>query len=86
MLARLVTRWQGVTAGERRSGLDALLDAVEKLQGLPLPASALEREILPARVQGYLPGDLDALAVGRARSSGSGCRRSVPATAGWRST
>ncbi len=62
VLARLVTRWQGVTPGERRTGLDALLDAVEKLQGLPLPASALEREVLPARVEGYLSGDLDALA------------------------
>jgi ATP-dependent Lhr-like helicase len=62
VLARLVTRWQGVTPGERRAGLDALLDAVEKLQGLPLPASALEREVLPARIEGYLPGDLDALA------------------------
>ena len=62
VLARLVTRWQGVTPGERRSGLDALLDVVEKLQGLPLPASALERDVLPARVEGYLPGDLDALA------------------------
>jgi ATP-dependent Lhr-like helicase len=62
VLARLVTRWQGVTAGERRAGLDALLDVVEKLQGVPLPASALERDVLPARVEGYLPGDLDALA------------------------
>ena len=62
VLARLVTRWQGVTPGERRAGLDALLDAVEKLQGLPLPASALERDVLPARIEGYLPGDLDSLA------------------------
>ena len=62
LLARFLTRWQGVLPGERRAGLDALLDAVEKLQGVPLAASALEREILPARVEGYLPGDLDALA------------------------
>jgi ATP-dependent Lhr-like helicase len=40
-----------------------VLDAVEKLQGLPLPASVLESEILRARVAGYRPGDLDALAV-----------------------
>ena len=41
-----------------------MLDAVEQLQGAPLPASLLETEILPARVEGYLPGDLDALAAG----------------------
>ncbi|MBI3827862.1 MAG: DEAD/DEAH box helicase [Candidatus Rokubacteria bacterium] len=60
VLARLLTAWQGVT--RRRAGLDALLDVVESLQGAPLPASLLEREILPARLDGYQPGDLDALA------------------------
>jgi ATP-dependent Lhr-like helicase len=60
VFARLLTAWQGVT--KRRPGLDALLDAVEKLQGLALPASLLERELLPARVEHYLPSDLDALA------------------------
>jgi ATP-dependent Lhr-like helicase len=35
----------------------------------PLPASELEREILPARVEGYEPSDLDRLlAAGEARS------------------
>jgi ATP-dependent helicase Lhr and Lhr-like helicase len=62
VLARFLTRWQAVLPSERRKGLDALLDVVEKLQGVPLPASALERELLPARIEGYLPGDLDALA------------------------
>ncbi len=56
---RLLTRWQGVVAP--RSGLDALLDAVELLQGSAVPASVLEREILPARVAGYKPADLDRL-------------------------
>jgi ATP-dependent Lhr-like helicase len=59
-LARTITAWQGVV--DRRRGLDAVLDVVEKLQGVPLPASLLESEILPARVEGYLPGDIDALA------------------------
>jgi ATP-dependent Lhr-like helicase len=59
-LGRLVTAWQGVS--RRRRGLDAVLDAVESLQGAPLAASILERDILPARVEGYLPGDLDTLA------------------------
>jgi ATP-dependent helicase Lhr and Lhr-like helicase len=58
-LGRLVTHWQGVV--RRRGGLDALLDAIEGLQGAPIIASILETEILPARVEGYLPSDLDAL-------------------------
>jgi ATP-dependent Lhr-like helicase len=59
VLGRLITHWQGVV--RRRSGLDALLDAVENLQGTPLAASILETEILPSRVEGYNPADLDAL-------------------------
>jgi len=58
-LARLFTRWQGVT--QPRRGLDALLDVIENLQGAPLPASLLETEILPARIVGYKPADLDTL-------------------------
>ncbi len=58
-LSRLLTRWQG--AHVPRKGLDALLDAIEVLQGASLLASDLEREILPARVAGYQPGDLDTL-------------------------
>jgi ATP-dependent Lhr-like helicase len=60
VLGRLITAWQGVT--RRRHGLDALLDVVDNLQGAAVPASVLEREILPARIDGYTPGDLDALA------------------------
>jgi ATP-dependent Lhr-like helicase len=58
-LARLFTRWQGVV--QPRRGLDALLDVIENLQGTPLPASILETEILPARLTGYKPADLDTL-------------------------
>ena len=58
-LSRLLTRWQGVHVP--RKGLDALLDAIEVLQGTALLASDLEREILPARVAGFEPNDLDAL-------------------------
>jgi ATP-dependent Lhr-like helicase len=58
-LGRLVTTWQGVT--RKRRGLDAILDTVETLQGAPLVASLLESEILPARIEGYEPGDLDTL-------------------------
>jgi ATP-dependent Lhr-like helicase len=58
-LARLFTRWQGVV--QPRRGLDALLDVIENLQGAPLPASILETAILPVRLAGYKPADLDTL-------------------------
>ncbi|WP_338046663.1 DEAD/DEAH box helicase [Polyangium spumosum] len=57
--ARFLVEWHGLTRPRR--GQEALLYAVELLQGAPLVSSALEAEILPARVQGYRPGDLDAL-------------------------
>ena len=60
VLARLVTTWQGTV--RRRTGLDALLDTIENLQGAPLPASILESDVLSARIDGYTPADLDALA------------------------
>jgi ATP-dependent Lhr-like helicase len=59
VLGRLVTSWQGVV--RKRSGLDALLDAIENLQGAPLPASIFESEMLAARIDGYNPADLDTL-------------------------
>jgi ATP-dependent helicase Lhr and Lhr-like helicase len=57
--ARFALRWQGVTVP--RKGLDALLDAVESMQGVTILASELEREILPLRISDYRAGDLDAL-------------------------
>jgi ATP-dependent Lhr-like helicase len=59
---RFSTRWQGVTVPRR--GLDALLDAIEALQGAALLASELEAEILPARIPDYQPGNLDTLMAG----------------------
>ena len=59
VLARTLTVWQGIT--RPRSGLDALLDVVEQLQGAPIAASILEREVLPARIDRFEPADLDAL-------------------------
>jgi ATP-dependent Lhr-like helicase len=62
-LARFLTHWQGVLA-PRRSGhgnLDGLLDAIESLQGAPLPASLVETAILPARIAEYAPAGLDTL-------------------------
>jgi len=62
-LARFLTHWQGLLA-PRRSGprhLDALLDAIENLQGTPIPASLLESSVLPVRIAGYDPAGLDTL-------------------------
>ncbi|HEV7920992.1 MAG TPA: DEAD/DEAH box helicase [Thermoanaerobaculia bacterium] len=59
VFARLLTSWQGVT--RKRRGLDALLEVVEALQGHPVAASLLEREILAARIEDYKPSDLDTL-------------------------
>ena len=59
VLGAFLPRWQGV--GSKRRGLDALLDAIETLQGMALPVSEWEREILPARIKDYDPSDLDTL-------------------------
>ena len=60
-LARFLTHWQGLLAPRRGAHLDALLDAVESLQGAPLPASLIESSILPARLAEYAPAGLDTL-------------------------
>lgn len=60
-LARFLPVWQGVT--QPRRGLDGLLDVIEQLQGVPLVASNLETEVLPARLTDYQPADLDELFV-----------------------
>ncbi|MDP2270093.1 MAG: DEAD/DEAH box helicase [Archangium sp.] len=60
VFGRFLISWHGLY--RKRQGLDSLLDAIEKLQGLPVLASQLEHELLPARVEGYRPSDLDALA------------------------
>ncbi|HVQ14493.1 MAG TPA: crosslink repair DNA glycosylase YcaQ family protein, partial [Vicinamibacterales bacterium] len=58
-LGRFLVAWHGV--GSMRRGPEALLDAIEQLQGASLPFSILERDILPARVAGYQPTMLDTL-------------------------
>ncbi len=66
--ARFLVAWQGVAAvGDetpplrQNAALERLAEVVEQLAGLPLPASVLERDILPARVPGYQPRLLDEL-------------------------
>ena len=57
--SRLVLAVQGV--GEARRGDEALLNAIESIEGVALPFSELESAILPARVEGFDRRDLDAL-------------------------
>ena len=72
-LARLLLDWHGVGAPGPRRGADALLDVIEQLQGAVVPASALERDVLPARLPGYQPSDLDTLcAAGEVVWAGAG--------------
>jgi ATP-dependent Lhr-like helicase len=58
-LGRFLVQWHALS--RPRAGLDGLLDVIEQLQGVPLIASALEREILPARIRNYSPDMLDTL-------------------------
>jgi ATP-dependent Lhr-like helicase len=62
-LARFLTHWHGLLTPRRtgQANLDGLLDAIESLQGAPLPASLVETSILPARLAEYAPAGLDTL-------------------------
>jgi ATP-dependent Lhr-like helicase len=63
-LGRLLLDWQDVATGTPRplrAGPEAVLQVVEQLQGAVMPASVLERDVLPARIPGYRAQDLDAL-------------------------
>ncbi|WDZ88058.1 ATP-dependent helicase [Micromonospora cathayae] len=70
-LAAFLPRWQQVGSSAR--GVEALAAAVEQLQGAAVPASALERLVLPVRVADYSPAFLDELcASGEVVWAGSG--------------
>ena len=78
-LARFLPRWQQV--GAAGGGVEAVAASVESLQGCAVPASALERLILPARVGDYTPAYLDQLcAAGEVVWAGAGA---LPGTDGW---
>jgi len=53
--------WQHVTPETQLRGRDGVLQVVEQLQGLELPAPAWEQHVLPARVRDYDPADLENL-------------------------
>jgi len=62
--ADFVLRWQGVHPSTRRGEAAGLLGALERLQGLPLPAELWEQTVLPARVPDYQPRWLDEATAG----------------------
>jgi ATP-dependent helicase Lhr and Lhr-like helicase len=89
-LGRFLPAWQGVRSaadGGRRGrmrrapGAEDVLGVVEQLAGAPLPASALESLVLPARLPGYTPALLDELtAAGEVTWVGCGA---LPGSDGW---
>jgi ATP-dependent Lhr-like helicase len=58
-LGRFLPAWHDI--GRERRGVDALIDVVSQLQGAPIPASVLERDVMPARLPEYDPSQLDQL-------------------------
>ncbi|GAA0584129.1 ATP-dependent helicase [Actinomadura livida] len=80
-LGRFLPAWHGIAGGSRLRGIDALVQAVEQLQGAAVPASALESLILPSRVPGYTPAMLDELtSAGEVVWAGQG---GLPGGDGW---
>ena len=61
-LGRFLPAWHGVGARLRTAPtVDDVYAVVEQLAGAPVPASALESLVLPARLPGYSPALLDEL-------------------------
>src|SRR5262249_185892 len=60
-LMRFFFRWQHVQPGTRLHGRQGLLAVLGQLEGVELPARAWESQVLPARVSGYQPDDLEHL-------------------------
>ncbi len=88
-LARFLPAWQHVhvggssTGGGSRGlrGIDGVVTVVEQLAGCPVPASALESLVLPARVRDYQPSMMDELtATGEVLWAGHG---GLPGSDGW---
>ncbi len=87
VFGRFLPVWHGISSGgsggrgSRRADAAAVLEVVERLAGAPIPASALETLVLPARLPGYSPALLDELtAAGEVVWSGAGA---LPGGDGW---
>jgi ATP-dependent Lhr-like helicase len=83
-LGRFLPAWQHVSGDPNRGllrGADGLLQIVEQLGGVALPASAWETLVLPARLRDYSQAWLDELTVsGEVLWSGMGA---LPGSDGW---
>ena len=58
-LGRFLPAWHGI--GTEAGGLDRTYEVVSQLQGVAVPASVLERDVLAARIRDYSPRLLDEL-------------------------
>ncbi len=74
VLGRFLPAWHGIDESRRRRpDAGAVLEAIERLAGAPVPAAALETLVLPGRVPGYSPALLDELtAAGEVVWAGAG--------------
>ncbi|MFF7130279.1 ATP-dependent helicase [Streptomyces sp. NPDC008240] len=80
-LAQFLPQWQHIGKGHGLRGIDGLVRAVEQLQGASVPASALEKLVLPSRVADYTPSMLDELtSAGEVVWAGAGA---LPGKDGW---
>jgi ATP-dependent Lhr-like helicase len=80
-LAQFLPQWQHIGQGHGLRGIDGLVRAIEQLQGASVPASALEKLVLPSRVANYAPAMLDELtAAGEVVWAGAGA---LPGKDGW---
>ena len=78
-LGRFLPAWQNV--GSNLTGIDGLVQVIDQLSGVALPASAWETLVLPARLRNYSPAWLDELTLtGEVVWSGRG---SLPGSDGW---
>jgi ATP-dependent helicase Lhr and Lhr-like helicase len=91
-LGRFLPAWHGISSGDtppvgRAQRLrsaptpEDVLGVVDQLAGAPVPASALESLLLPARLPGYSPALLDELTIS-GEVSWIGCG-SLPGADGW---
>ncbi len=79
--ARFLLDWQHIGPGRPVRGIDGVATVVDQLAGVPIPASAWEALILPARVSDYAPSMLDELlSAGEVVWSGHGA---IGAADGW---
>ncbi len=79
-LGRFLPAWHGVAAVDESlpplrgsAAMERLAEVVDQLSGVAIPASVLERDVLPARIPGYQPRLLDELgAAGEVAWAGRG--------------